>query len=143
MLEEVLRSLNNWFERDYATGVFEIAGGSIGLPEGWLLDGQYFRIEGSVFNDGLHQWPAVDLRDETFTGKIAALSVPKAVTELAARIEEWQAKYGKAAESPYQSESFGGYSYTKASGNGSQSGSQGRLTWCDAFRSELNRWRKL
>lgn len=143
MLEEVLRSLNNWFERDYATGVFEIAGGSIGLPDGWLLDGQYFRIEGSVFNDGLHQWPAVDLRDETFTGEIAALAVPKAVTELAERIGEWQTKYGKAAESPYQSESFGGYSYTKASGNGSQSGSQGRLTWCDAFRSELNRWRKL
>ena len=143
MLEEVLRSLNNWFERDYATGVFEIAGGSIGLPEGWLLDGQYFRIEGSVFNDGLHQWPAVDLRDETFTGKIAALSVPKAVTELAARIGEWQAKYGKAAESPYQSESFGGFSYSKASGSGSQSGSDGAYTWRQAFRSELNRWRKL
>ena len=143
MLEEVLRSLNSWFERDYATGVFEIAGGSIGLPDGWLLDGQYFRIEGSVFNDGLHQWPAVDLRDETFTGEIAALAVPKAVTDLAARVEEWQAKYGKAAESPYQSESFGGYSYTKASGCGSQNGSQGGYTWQSAFRSELNRWRKL
>ena len=106
MLEEVLRSLNNWFERDYATGVFEIAGGSIGLPEGWLLDGQYFRIEGSVFNDGLHQWPAVDLQDETFTGEIAALAIPKAVTELAASIDEWQAKYGEEAASPYSSESF-------------------------------------
>lgn len=143
MLEEVLRSLNNWFERDYATGVFEIAGGSIGLPDGLLLDGQYFRIEGSVFNDGLHQWPAVDLRDETFTGEIAALAVPKAVIDLAARIEEWQTKYGKAAESPYQSESFGGYSYTKASGGGSQNGSQGGYTWQSAFRPELNRWRKL
>lgn len=137
MLEEVLRSLNNWFERDYATGVFEIAGGSIGLPEGWLLDGQYFRIEGSVFNDGLHQWPAVDLRDETFTGKIAALSVPKAVTELAARIEEWQAKYGKAAESPYQSQAAQGVSIT------TKQGVSGEYGWRDAFRAEMNRWRKL
>ena len=145
MLEEVLRNLNNWFEvpGKRLTGFFEVSGGCIGLPDGWLLDGQYFRIEGSVFNDGLHQWPAVDLRDETFTGEIAALAVPKAVTELAARIGEWQAKYGTAAESPYQSESFGGYSYTKDSVNGSQGGSQGRLTWCDAFRLELNRWRKL
>lgn len=134
MLEEVLRSLNNWFERDYATGVFEIAGGSIGLPEGWLLDGQYFRIEGSVFNDGLHQWPAVDLQDETFTGEIAALAIPKAVTELAASIGEWQAKYGEEAASPYSSESFDGYSYTKA---------EGSANWRGAFRSELNRWRKL
>ena len=46
MLEEVLRSLNNWFERDYATGVFEIAGGSIGLPEGWLLDQLRTQAEG-------------------------------------------------------------------------------------------------
>ena len=137
MLEEVLRSLNNWFERDYATGVFEIAGGSIGLPEGWLLDGQYFRIEGSVFNDGLHQGPAVDLQDETFTGEVAAWAIPKAVTELAASIGEWQAKYGEEAASPYSSESFDGYSYTKAEG------AEGSANWRGAFRSELNRWRKL
>lgn len=137
MLEEVLRSLNNWFERDYATGVFEIAGGSIGLPDGWLLDGQYFRIEGSVFNDGLHQWPAVDLRDETFTGEIAALAVPKAVIDLAARIEEWQTKYGKAAESPYQSQTAQGVSIT------TKQGVSGEYGWRDAFRAEMNRWRKL
>lgn len=137
MLEEVLRSLNNWFERDYVTGVFEIAGGSIGLPGGWLLDGQYFRIEGSVFNDGLHQWPAVDLRDETFTGEITALAIPKAVTELSTSIGEWQAKYGEEAASPYSSESFDGYSYTKAEG------AEGSADWHRAFKSELNRWRKL
>lgn len=137
MLEEVLRSLNNWFERDYTTGVFEIAGGCIGLPDGWLLDGQYFRIEGSVFNDGLHQWPAVDLRDETFTGEIAALAVPKAVIDLAARIEEWQTKYGKAAESPYQSQTAQGVSIT------TRQGVSGEYGWRDAFRAEMNRWRKL
>ena len=137
MLEEVLRSLNNWFERDYTTGVFEIAGGCIGPPDGWLLDGQYFRIEGSVFNDGLHQWPAVDLRDETFTGEIAALAVPEAVIDLAARIGEWQTKYGKAAESPYQSQTAQGVSIT------TRQGVSGEYGWRDAFRAEMNRWRKL
>lgn len=145
MLGEVLHSLNNWFEvpGKRLTGFFQVEGGALTLPDGWLLDGQYFLVSGSVMNDGLHQWPAYDLVDEGFEGEVQALAVPMAVQDLADRIEIWQAKYGKAAESPYQSESFGGYTYTKASGNGSQGGSQGRLTWCDAFRSELNRWRKL
>lgn len=145
MLEEVLRNLNNWFEvpGKRLTGFFEVSGGCIGLPDGWLLDGQYFRIEGSVFNDGLHQWPAVDLRDETFTGRVTALAIDPELIELSNRIDTWKSKYSEVAESPYQSESFGGYSYTKASGNGSQGGSQGRLTWRDAFRSELKHWSKL
>ncbi|WP_419086338.1 hypothetical protein [Slackia isoflavoniconvertens] len=145
MLEEVLRNLNNWFEvpGKRLTGFFQVEGGALTLPDGWLLDGQYFLVSGSVMNDGLHQWPAYDLVDEGFEGEVQALAVPMAVQDLADRIETWWEKYGKAAESPYQSESFGGYTYTKASGNGSQGGSQGRLTWRDAFRSELNRWRKL
>lgn len=145
MLEEVLRNLNNWFEvpGKRLTGFFQVEGGALTLPDGWLLDGQYFLVSGSVMNDGLHQWPAYDLVDEGFEGEVQALAVPMAVQDLSDRIETWWEKYGKAAESPYQSESFGGYTYTKASGNGSQGGSQGRLTWRDAFRSELNRWRKL
>ena len=145
MLEEVLRNLNNWFEvpGKRLTGFFQVEGGALTLPDGWLLDGQYFLVSGSVMNDGLHQWPAYDLVDEGFEGEVQALAVPMAVQDLADRIETWWEKYGRAAESPYQSESFGGYTYTKASGNGSQGGSQGRLTWRDAFRSELNRWRKL
>ena len=134
MLEEVLRSLNNWFECDYATGVFEIAGGSIGLPDGFLLDGQYFRIEGSVFNDGLHQWPAVDLRDETFTGRVAALAIDPELIELSNRIDEWKAKYNEAVESPFESQSFETLSYTLKSGADS---------WRSVFHSELKHWKKL
>lgn len=145
MLGEVLHSLNNWFEvpGKRLTGFFQVDGGALTLPDDWLLDGQYFLVSGSVMNDGLHQWPAYDLVDESFEGEVQALAVPMAVQDLADRIEIWQEKYGKAAESPYQSESFGGYSYTKASGGGSQNGSQGGYTWQSAFRSELNRWRKL
>lgn len=138
MLEQVLRHLNNWFLVEIREGTFTVENGSITLP--FLLTNQYFRIVGSVFNDGLHQYPAVDLTGETFTGSVWALAVPKAVIDLSVEIEAWQEKNGEAAASPYQSESFGGYSYTKRSA-GSDSGTLNG--WQDAFKSRLNDWRKL
>nr|DAO28338.1 MAG TPA: Protein of unknown function (DUF3199) [Caudoviricetes sp.] len=138
MLEQVLRHLNNWFLVDIHRGVFTVENGSITLP--FLLTNQYFRICGSVFNDGLHKYPAVDLTDETFTGTVWALAVPKAVITLAEDIAAWEEKNGEAVASPYQSESFGGYSYTKRSA-GSDGGTLNG--WQDAFRARLNDWRKL
>ena len=52
MLEQVLRHLNNWFLVEIHEGTFAVENGSIALP--FLLTNQYFRICGSVFNDGLH-----------------------------------------------------------------------------------------
>lgn len=138
MLEQVLRHLNNWFLVEIHEGTFTVENGSIALP--FLLTHQYFRIVGSVLNDGLHQYPAVDLTDETFTGSVWALAVPKTVIDLSVEIEAWQEKNGEAVASPYQSESFGGYSYTKSSA-GSDSGTLNG--WQDAFRGRLNNWRKL
>ena len=138
MLEQVLRHLNNWFLVEIHEGTFTVENGSIALP--FLQTNQYFRICGSVFNDGLHQSPATDLTDETFTGTVWALAVPKAVVTLSEDIAAWQEKNGEAVASPYQSESFGGYSYTKRSA-GSDSGTLNG--WQDAFRGRLNDWRKL
>ena len=138
MLEQVLRHLNNWFLVDIHEGTFTVENGGIALP--FLQNGQYFRICGSVFNDGLHQYPVIDLTDETFTGTVWALAVPKAVVTLSTDIAAWQEKNGEAVASPYQSESFGGYSYTKRSA-GSDSGTLNG--WQDAFRGRLNDWRKL
>lgn len=138
MLEQVLRHLNNWFLVEIHEGTFTVENGSITLP--FLLTNQYFRIVGSVFNDGLHQYPAADLTDETFTGTVWALAVPKAVVSLAKDIAAWEEKNGEAVASPYQSESFGGYSYAKRSA-GSDSGVVNG--WQDAFRGRLNDWRKL
>ena len=139
MLEQVLMHLKNWFlvPGGIHEGTYTIEDGGIALP--FLANGQYFRICGSVFNDGLHQYPAGDLKTETFTGTVWALAVPQAVIELAAEIEEWQKKNGDASVSPYQSESFGGYSYSKAT----DSALGGAVTWQSAFRSRLNAWRKL
>ena len=139
MLEQVLMHLKNWFlvPGGIHEGTYTIEDGGITLP--FLANGQYFRICGSVFNDGLHQYPASDLKAETFDGTVWALAVPQAIIELAAEIEAWQKKNGDASVSPYQSESFGGYSYSKAT----DSESGGAVTWQSAFRSRLNAWRKL
>ena len=139
MLEQVLMHLKNWFlvPGGIHEGTYTIEDGGITLP--FLANGQYFRICGSVFNDGLHQYPSSDLKEETFDGAVWALAVPQAVIELAAEIEEWQKKNGEAAAGIYQSESFGGYSYSKST----DSASGGAVTWQSAFRSRLNAWRKL
>lgn len=137
-LGELCAHLRNWFLRsddDRHIGRFTVTGGTIDLP--WLADGQYFRVIGSVFNDGVHQYPAAGLTDESFVGEVWAMAVPPDVVALADEISAWEAKYREAAESPYQSESFGGYTYTKADA------SEGGLTWEKVFRGRLNRWRKL
>lgn len=137
MLDEVLTYLGNWFLKDIQRGEFEIKDGRIELP--FLLHGQYFRILGSVLNDGVYQYPAENLQDERFDGAVWALAVPKAVADIAQEVTDWQAKYGAAAAAPYTMESFGGYSYTKAS----TGGANGASAWQDAFKARLIPWRKL
>ena len=133
MLERVLRHINNWFEVQTMRGEFTVTGGSLQGVE--LEDGQYFRILGTLFNDGLHQSGNEELRDGDFFGEVWLLAVPRAVIELADEIKEWNVSNKPSA---YQSESFGGYSYTKASNaDGSPMG------WEGAFRKDLNAWRKL
>ena len=136
MLETVLTHLKNWFLVDVHERTYTVKNESLELP--FLQRGQYYRICGSVFNDGLHKYGDNDLTDETFTGAVWALAVPKAVIELAAEIDAWQAKNGEASLNPYTSESFGGYSYTKAT----DAATGGSVTWQAAFRGRLNPWRK-
>lgn len=138
MLEELLRALRNWFVRDKATGRIRVEGGALVPPEGLsLADGQYIRVTGSVFNDGLHRWPCTGMADEEFVGTVWALAVPKAVIDLADEIEAWQTEHAEELGSPYASESFGGYSYTRVGGDGSL------ITWRQQFKARLDPWRKL
>jgi len=145
MLTELCQELRNWFERKKFFGTFTIENGQIDLPDGSLQSGQYFRIVGSVFNDGVHKYDPESesqLVDEVFEGAIWSMGVPPAVVDLSERISEWVTKYGDSVSSPYSSESFGGYSYTKAnSGQGNAASSS--PTWQSTFASELNRWRKI
>lgn len=149
MLESVLRHLKNWFlvPDGIHHGTFVVKEGRITLP--FLSEGQYYRIIGSVFNDGLHKYGSENfgnvpfsgkpLKEETFTGTVWALAVPSEVEEIATEIGKWDEKNGAASLGPYQSESFGGYTYTKAA----DSKNGGALTWEGAFRSRLNPFRKV
>ena len=135
-LTNLCAELRNYFETKKRFGTFTISGGSIS-PSDFLQDGQYYRIVGSVFNDGVHRHPAHDLTDETFDGAVWAMAVPPAVVDLATEIEEYN-KSDVGKPSPYISENFGGYGYTKATdANGTPIG------WQKAFASRLNKWRKL
>ena len=137
-LTEICAELRNWFvvPNGVHIGTYTISGGSI-APLDFLQEGQYFRIIGSVFNDGVHQYPAADLTDEVFHGAVWAMAVPPSLIALSAEIEEYNnSDAGKA--SPFTSESFGGYAYTKATdANGAP------ISWQKAFASRLSKWRKL
>lgn len=140
MLTELCKELKNWFETDKVFAVFSIVDGTIDLSD-FVQDGQYFRIVGSVFNDGVYQYPVSDLKDETFDGAIWPMAVPPVVIQLASEIGEWVGKYGAVINSPYTSESWMGYSYTKPSGDADGSG--GATSWQSAFAKRLNQWRKI
>ena len=165
MIEEICRELNNWFDtnpndgsKNHYFGTFVIEDGTIDLSETDIQPNQYFRIIGSVFNDGVYKYePEVEptkehpethrpvLTDETFSGAVWAMNVPPSFIALTAEIEAWQAKYGgvdSTAMSPFNSESFGGYSYSK-SGGGSGGAGANSGTWQGAFASRLSKWRKI
>ena len=148
MLTKLCKELRNWFETSKYFGTFTIENGEINLTDlvadGSLHDGQFFRIIGSVFNDGVHQYKTDNmevLEDEVFRGAIWPMAIPPVVIDLSERIEEWETKYGESVSSPYNSESFGGYTYTKSyAGQGNANSSP---TWQTMFADELNRWRKI
>lgn len=139
MLEQILHFIHNYFEREIIKGTFVVSSGSIDLP--FLQEGQYFRIVGSVFNDGIHSYPTSNLTDERFEGEIWVMAVPPAVIALTSEIEEWCTTNG-GDSSPFISESFGGYSYSKGTAS-SANGATVPIGWREVFAPQLNQWRKI
>lgn len=141
MIGELCGYLRNYFCKKKYFGGFTISNGTIQHDGGdmTLLPGQYIRIVGSVLNDGVYEYSeSMGLVDETFTGAVWAMAVPADLIALAAEIEQWKQKNQKAIDSPYTSESYGGYSYTKATGADGAA-----YDWKTHFASRLNRWRKI
>ena len=156
MLTELCGYLKNWFVVSMHYGDFKIVEGVLSYVDGTSLplqEGQYFRIIGSIFNDGCHQYSSLEgedapsehpLKNEEFNGSVWTMAVPQEVLDVAEEIKKWMAQYGGAdspALSPYSSESFGGYSYSKSAGN-TASGETG-TTWQSVFGSRLIRYRKV
>lgn len=143
MLTDICAEIKNYFtfESDKHIGDFAIVDGLI-VPS-FDISTRYIRIIGSHRNDGVHCVDDADLEDEgTFHGAIWVMSPPTPFLNIAKDIKLWQDKYGSTdsqALSPFNSESFGGYSYSKGSvGAGGNAG-----TWQDVFRARLNAYRRI
>jgi hypothetical protein len=135
MISAICAELKNYFVKSVTKGTFVVEGGGIDLPD--IQNGQYIRIIGSVFNDGVYKYPCNNLTDESFTGEVWAMAIPPALIALADQIKTY-AESEPAKPSPYISESFGGYTYTRSTDEYGTAAS-----WQKVFRSQLNRWRKL
>lgn len=139
---QVMRSVRNYFESGYRATAYKISGGAI-APDDLLREGMYIAITGSFYNDGvwkigegmkLEADGAVP-KDENFYGRVYFLAPPADFLTLCESIAEF------AKNTPVnglQSESFGAYSMSRASGK-----SGGILTWEDAFANELSAYRNM
>lgn len=128
-----MKHIHNVFPAKHLSGAFSIKSGTISLLD--IKDGQYFLIEGSLFNDGVYKYPVDNLQDEEFNGYVTLLAPPQ---EFLTLVDEIEAYCKDNVRTGLQSESFGGYSYTKATGaNG------GIADWTDVFKQRLNAWRKI
>lgn len=137
ILSELCAETKNYFVNQIYDGTFSISNNSIERFD-FLQEGQYFRICGSIFNDGVWKYPDAELKDETFDGTIWALSIPPDFLALAEEISKWQEKNGENATGIFQSESFGNYRYSKATGENGAS-----FTWKDIFYPRYKRYRRL
>lgn len=150
MLTELCKELNNYFceYKEIVHGRFSVVEGKL-TPHVSLLDGQYFRITESVFNDGVYKYTEeLQLKDEPeFNGAVWMMKVPQDVVELAEKISEWRTKNESLDSdnmSPFQSESFFEYSYSKGSSGQSGSGAGATaVNWRSQFARDLDAYRRV
>lgn len=145
MLNEICEHLHNFFDKrddgeyiDRSAGTFTILNGLISPLSSSLIAGQYIRIVGSLLNDGIYLLPSnftiSSLVNETFTGAVFGLEIKRDLVTLDSEITAYVAAN---PASGYVSESFGGWSGTKATGaNGAP------ISWKSVYAARLNRWRK-
>jgi len=165
-VEALCAETHNYFDTHREFGIFTIKDGVISLP--FLEIGQFFRIVGSKWNDGVYiydgqfivrsktweeltdkTWESIkdkswgdlvehDLVDESFRGAIWAMNMPRAFLDLSREISVY-CESEMAKPSPYQSESFAGYSYTKATNASGVADN----SWQNVFKTKIDRFRKM
>ena len=150
MVEQVCDYLHNYFLLSCVDDEFTIASGLLTIPG--INNGQRFRIRGSALNDGIYTYHSdgikdaddvnnANLVDETFSGSVDLMAIPKQVLDVAGKISEWVASNADVINSPFTSESFGGCSYTKK--NGVDANGNDALDWRSVFGKSLIAWRKI
>ena len=160
MMTSLCREVRNYFvrtESDKISGSFSVREGGIALSadaagasqdDFRIADGQFFRIVGSLYNDGVWQNSEAmmtNLREEEFTGQVWLMAPPKDFLDLAVEIAAWIERFGDAALSPYASESFGGYSYTlRGTSRRNESARDNEdASWQTAFKRRLAAYRRI
>lgn len=144
MLEQILKEMKNYFYRFKEINNISIKENKLTV-KGKYLEGQYIRIIGSIFNDGIHKVIKVNdniielenLIDEDFRGTICSLAIPNEIILLSKEIEEFNNKNSNKPSS-YQSESFANYSYTKATNSKGMP-----VTWIDVYFNRLKPYKKM
>lgn len=156
-LTDLCAKTRNWFDdKPKHFGKFNLTDTT---TMDFLHEGQFYRIIGDVTNDSLKlsynsvvycdtidgelrlcelSTPeSVEKLNGELDGAIWELSIPKDFVMLWIEIYNYEQKNADILNSPFQSESFGGYSYSKANG------SNGALTVWDNFASDIARWQKI
>lgn len=149
LLNTVCAEIKNYFtfEKDKHIGDFAIVDGLI--TPSFDIPTDYIRIVGSHLNDGVHKRgeSGFSLIDEgEFHGAVWVMSPPADFLELIAKMEAWEAKYcniDSQAMSPFNSESFGGYSYSKSGGGSGSGSSSGAADAIGLFARQLNPYRRI
>lgn len=149
ILTELCHEVNNYFPKDKCYGRYSVVDGLLTNLPSDIQEGQYIRIVGSVFNDGVHKYTSdLKLTDEAeFLGAIWLLAIPQEFQSLAEDVKNWLDKYGNvdsAALSPFNSESFGGYSYSKGGATSSSNGkSSNPNSWQTIYGDRLAKFRRM
>lgn len=144
MLTEVCGYLNNYFDVKRYSGLIKIEDGVVYCDNKQISinEGQHFALLRKNFVTGVYVYGTDTLDNKEFNGMVWIMDVPSNVLAIVDEISAWQEKYGSldsANMGPFQSESFGGYTYSKgSSSNGSSS-----LSWQDAFKSRLGQYKKV
>lgn len=120
MLTEICAHLKNYFDYSRFYGDISISGGAVSC-RGVQIDmdeGQYFALFRPHYCLGIFRY-GDELEDRTVkNGSVWLMDIPPAIFAAIEWAEKWNELNGgadSAANSPFQSESFGGYSYSKGS----------------------------
>ena len=145
MLTEICGYLNNLFDVERFTGRVRIEDGvvSCNSKEVSMGEGQLFALLRKNYVLGVYKYGEDELDDKEFDGAVWIMDVPDDVLRIAEEVSAWQAKYGgvdSASMSPFNEESFAGYSYVKSSYSDK---SNGAVAWQDMYKSRLSRYRKV
>lgn len=153
-LKEVLDYIHNYFQLDTYSGKISIIDHKLENSKIELYDGQYYMLKGSIYNDGIWKYKENDqnvldldksdetdeLKDEIFYGDIVSLRIPLDVLKIVDEINAWEKNNENVINGVYQSESFGGYSYTLKNSSNSKNSN---ISWKDYFGDRLKCYRKL